>query len=173
MAERAGRRLDSGDLAGFGMAAENAVAMAEVASSSASGKKPDRRGWRRARGSHGPSEDEAVAAGPARLVAPGAQHVVVEHPQDLDQRHRRADMAAPAAFQRLHDEPAQMARALVERRRHAIGVQIQDATRQVAHGLSIKSRTGPWPWRADASRPPRAPPRRHGRAPPISPAGTR
>ena len=36
------------------------------------------------------------------------------------ERHRRADMAAAAAFQRPHDQPAQIFRALVQWRRDAV-----------------------------------------------------
>ncbi len=46
------------------------------------------------------AQDHAVAAGPFRLLRPVAQHVVVEHAHDLDERHRRADMAALAAVER-------------------------------------------------------------------------
>ena len=62
------------------------------------------------------AEDHAVAPAPVRLCGPVAQHVVVEHAHDLDQRQRRADMAALAAGKRAHDQPAQIVRALVERR---------------------------------------------------------
>ena len=108
MAERAGRRLDAGNFCRFRMAAENGIAAAEgverlVGNEALFGEHDILRDAAVAL-----AQDHAVAARPFRLVGAIAQHVVVEHAHDLDERHRGADMAALAAVQRAHREPAQM-----------------------------------------------------------------
>ena len=116
MAERAGRGLDAGNLCGLGMAAEDRIAAAErverlVGNETLFGQHDIERDAAMAL-----AQDHAIAARPFRFVGAIAQDVVVEHAHDLDERHRRADMAALAAVQRAHDQPAQIFRALVERR---------------------------------------------------------
>ena len=43
----------------------------------------------------------------------GPRDAVVQHPHDLDQRHRGANMAAVSALKRPHNQPAQVLAALV------------------------------------------------------------
>ena len=99
MAERTGRSLDAGNFRGFRMTAENRIAAAEgierlERNEALVGEHHVQRDAAVAL-----AQDHAVAAWPFRLVRPKAQHVVVEHAHDLDERHRGADMPALAALQ--------------------------------------------------------------------------
>jgi hypothetical protein len=66
------------------------------------------------------AQDEAVSAAPIGLLRTVAQHIVIEDAQNLDRRHRGADMSAIAAHQPAHHQAPQMQRPLVKgsRRRH-------------------------------------------------------
>ena len=108
MAERAGRSLDAWNFCGFRMAAENGITAAErverlVGNETFFGKHHILRDAAMTL-----AQNHAITSGPFRLVGAKAQHIVVEHAQDLDERHRGADMAALAAVQRAHREPAQI-----------------------------------------------------------------
>jgi hypothetical protein len=104
VAERPGRGLDAGNLAGLGMAAEDRVAAAEgvehvMREETLLGQHDILRDaavpFR---------QDAAVALRPVRLGGAVAQDVVIEDAHDLDQRHRRADMPAGAAVERPHHQ---------------------------------------------------------------------
>ena len=120
VAERAGRGLNAGHFAGFRMAAKDRVAAAERVER-VDGKKALVGQHDIERDAAVPlAQDHAVAVMPRRLCGPIAQDVVVEHAHDLDQRHRRADMASLAAFKRAHHQLAQIFRPLIERRRSGL-----------------------------------------------------
>ena len=63
------------------------------------------------------AQNEAVAALQRGIARVEVQHAVVEHPQNLDQRERRCEVAAAGGVHDLDDAPAQRDRALVERGR--------------------------------------------------------
>src|ERR1700680_3557928 len=106
MAERAGRCLHTGNFARFRMATKNGVAVAEgierLKRDEAFVGEHDIE--REAAMSF--AQDHAVAVAPVRLLWPVAQDVVIQHAHDLNKRHRRADMAAPAAFKAAHYQTA-------------------------------------------------------------------
>ena len=61
------------------------------------------------------AQNATVALRPVRLLRAVAQHVVVEHAEDFDRRHRGADVAALAADERVDDQTAQIDRARIKR----------------------------------------------------------
>src|SRR5262249_11969682 len=60
------------------------------------------------------AEDAAIALRPARLLRTNAQHVVVEHAHDLDQRQGGAKMAAAGGNRGRDDHLAQRLRSRIE-----------------------------------------------------------
>jgi hypothetical protein len=122
VAERAGRRFDAGNVR-VGMTAQQRARRALHAATPTSGRKEalvrEHRVERQAAVTF--AQDAAVALGPARFVAAYAQHVVVEHAQNFDQRERRADVSAPAADQRIDDTRSTSAAAFASWRARAAG----------------------------------------------------
>ena len=60
------------------------------------------------------AQDAAIAVRPPRVFRIEFQNVVVEHPQRLDQRKGRAQMASLAAIEAAHHQSAQRERAFIE-----------------------------------------------------------
>src|SRR5262249_3280627 len=114
VAEAAGGDLDARHF-GIGVAAEDAVEAAELAELLLRKEALLLEQHIQGDAAVPLAQDEAVATGPFRVLRVVAQHAVEQHPQHLDERQRRADVAAPAALEHAHDLAAQMPGALVER----------------------------------------------------------
>src|SRR5262249_47862495 len=111
--EAAGRGFDAGDVM-LGMAAQQAVRFAELPQLGLGDEALLRQERVEGETAVALAEHEPVAAGPARIACVVPQHIVVEDPEDLDERERGADVAALSGGERADDLRAQRERARVE-----------------------------------------------------------
>src|SRR5438132_9496734 len=66
------------------------------------------------------AENAAVALWPARFLRTNAQDIFVQNPQNLDQRHRWAEMAASGRHDCFDDRTPQRLRMRIKRRRNRL-----------------------------------------------------
>src|SRR5262249_13223570 len=80
------------------------------------------------------AENEPVPVGPARFARPVTQQIVIQNPDDLDQRQCRANVPPPALFDGPEDQTPEVLAALVKGlmpHRLKIGIVVQQ--RCIAH----------------------------------------
>ena len=144
MPERARAGLDTGHH-GLGMSAQERVEVAETI------KLGDRE--EAAIGEDGIerqaamplAQDEAIPLGPPGLCGPVPQEVVVKHPDDLDQRERRPDMASAAFLdaRKISRRRCRLRSSRVRVDRLKIGIIVEQ--RPIFHATAILSEHPAWP----------------------------
>src|SRR5439155_5842100 len=108
--------LDAEHLAGIRVAAEDAVRRAELVQFAVREKTLVREDGIEREAAVALAQYAAVALFPLWVLRIEAEHVVVEHAEDFDERVGGADVAAARVLQHAHTDPPKVFRALIESR---------------------------------------------------------